>query len=313
MRTLYLAFALILLSFFMASCAGNSAQTVHYAPGPSLKICATIFPVYALTADLVNTRKGVSLEQIVPRGTVNAGDYRLTENQKAYFSTFDMCVINGFGLDDHIAEALLAANPKMIVVDSSKGIEPLFMEEGDELLPNPYIWTSVSKSKMQMETIKAAVIELDRRKRNLSSEENQKHAQAAAKEIETRAKYYNEKIQAGLDDMIKRCGLAPRAERTAAVSVAVEGYYFDYLTEDAGISIGKRIPAGDRSNLASAEGVQAILLVEGTGGAELQAPAELCFLDLLTGQNYYMPDASERSIIKNYSSLAETLLKKETH
>ncbi|MCQ2736646.1 MAG: zinc ABC transporter substrate-binding protein [bacterium] len=128
----------------MTACAGRN-ETVYYAPGPKLKICATTSPVYSMTADVISTRQNIALEQITKPGE-NPSGRTLTPEETEYFSKFNACIISGMGYDDAIAEQLKKANPNIKICISSEGINPVMSADGKQ---NPYVWTSpVSQAKM---------------------------------------------------------------------------------------------------------------------------------------------------------------------
>ncbi len=160
MKNKFFIIVLLFFSSLMLPSCTSSTNTVVYAPGPPLRICATISPVYIITADLVNTRRNIALEQIIPTDA-DAKTFTIAEDKLAYFAGFDICVINGFGIDNHVADRLSKINPKIKIVDSSKGIEPFMIDSDSGEIPNPYIWNSPVCNAVQYRNIAAEIVKLD--------------------------------------------------------------------------------------------------------------------------------------------------------
>jgi len=101
-----------------------SSSTV---PSTKLKVVVSIFPL----ADLVNNVSGQKVEVItlLPTGA-SPHTYEPTPGQVKEITEADVFVKNGLGLEfwaEKVVKA--AANPDLIIVDTSEGISPIFNEE----------------------------------------------------------------------------------------------------------------------------------------------------------------------------------------
>lgn len=133
---------LSIVALLNTSCMGNSSTAVKVeqsAPGPALKILCTFLPVYELAANVLMTRKNISLEVLVPPSSgVEPRSYTLTPADQARLASADVLIINGLGIDAQIEEAARKVNKDVYIIDTSAGIAPIESETG----PNPYIWMS---------------------------------------------------------------------------------------------------------------------------------------------------------------------------
>ena len=270
-KKLFLLFLATLAIFSLSACTAGQ-KTVTYAPGPKIKICVTISPLYVMTADLINTRRNIFLEQIVP-SDADISNFNLSDEQVTYFSSFDICIINGLGLDEQIAEKLSQANPKLIILNTSEGIEPILKDNGE---PNPYIWLSPICSTLQIKNIAQLISEKDiivlneKEKEKLEKEKNAHIQKTAKEEIRNRAILSSEKVFKTYNETLSSLGLKPlqttgsldllqfnemmrKAEMPLSIDtknirttgelrpIISEDYYFDYLARDFGLEVSKRI------------------------------------------------------------------------
>jgi len=116
-------------------------------------------------APLANFARQVGGEQVqviilVPPGA-SPHTYELTPSQVEQVSRARLLALNGVELE-YWAEKLTQSvnNPKLIVVDSSKGIDIL---QGDHHEPggNPHIWLDPKNAVVQVENIRDALVEAD--------------------------------------------------------------------------------------------------------------------------------------------------------
>ena len=203
---------------FLPSCAPNTATTIQYAPGPPLKICATISPIYSITADVVATREKIKLEQIIP-ASKNVEEYNIGDEEYKYYSQFDMVIINGMGLDNEIAERLKNLNPNIKICDASVGIDPIIEENGEK---NQKIWSSPLNQLIMYQNIANATMEIDKMpipnqedKSNEPSEKNKatestvKNNEAIIKEYKARFSYMENLLK---NDITVEKSLTPKTD-----------------------------------------------------------------------------------------------------
>lgn len=190
MNKIKLLLIIISVALSLASCA-PSASTIYYAPGPNLKICATISPVYSIASEVITTRQNIALEQIIPPGKTPE-DYNLSDAEYQYYSSFDLCLINGLGYDNKIADRLKEINPKITVCVVADQILPIKNSDGTE---NPYIWTSPLNQLIMYKNIANAVITKDKFP-NADDKTSQayKDYTAAVKEYQARFEYIEKRL-----------------------------------------------------------------------------------------------------------------------
>ena len=92
------------------------------AGAPKKVLCST-FPIYQITRSVAQGYAGVSVELMLPAGLGCPHDYVLTPQDMKKISTADALVINGLGMEEFLGAPLRDANAKLVVIDTSKGIE----------------------------------------------------------------------------------------------------------------------------------------------------------------------------------------------
>jgi zinc transport system substrate-binding protein len=121
------------------------------------KVAVSIAPL----ADFVRQVGGerVQVEQFVPGGA-SAHTYEPKPSQVRFLATADILVLNGLGLEfwaDKVVDS--AGNDRLLVVDTSRGIETL--EDADEAEGNPHIWLDPENAIIQVGHIEAALVQVD--------------------------------------------------------------------------------------------------------------------------------------------------------
>ncbi len=101
-----------------AHCAVGSAQ-------PRIRILATTFPVFLFTQNVVQGASGVLVESMLPPSMGCPHDYVLTPSDMEKISRATILVVNGLGLEEFLGAPVERANPKVVLVDSSLGIEEI--------------------------------------------------------------------------------------------------------------------------------------------------------------------------------------------
>jgi zinc transport system substrate-binding protein len=95
-----------------------------------LRVLCSTYPVYQITRNVVEGYASVSVGLMLPSTLGCPHDYSLTPKDMQKISKADVLVINGLGMEGFIGEALLKANNRMIVIDSSSGIKDLLSSSG---------------------------------------------------------------------------------------------------------------------------------------------------------------------------------------
>lgn len=344
-KKLILIIFTLALSFSLTACT-NGHKTVTYAPGPNLKVCVTIPSLYVMTADLINTRKNISLEQIVPYGS-DISSFDISDSQIKHFSSFDICIINGLGLDEKIADKLSQANPKIIILNASEGIDPILKDNGE---PNPYLWQSPVYSALQMKNIAKLITEKDvvslseKEQEKVEKEKENKNApiqKTAKEEVRNRATLYGTSVFTAYNEAIKSSGLSPL--KTDAldlfklnellikeVSVSIdtknirttgtlrpivsEDYYFDYLARDFGLEVSERIYKDSMNEslekLSKSGDTRVIFITSGTKSENeslYNKYSNLKFCFLeRINDTKLLPNTLEANFINNFNSMRRT-------
>lgn len=142
-----------LLALLVAACAANATPTAD-----QLLVAASIAPL----ADFARQVGGdhVSVVTLVPPGA-SPHTYELTPSQVEQVARARLLVLNGVGLE-YWADKLVkgAGNPKLIVVDTSQGIEILDGDSG-ALSGNPHVWLDPQNAIVQVQHIRDALIQSD--------------------------------------------------------------------------------------------------------------------------------------------------------
>jgi zinc transport system substrate-binding protein len=121
-----------------------------------LIVITSFYPIYIMTANIVENVPGVKLINLAPPSGGCLHDYQMTPQDMRVLSQADVLVINGAGMEAFLAEAV-KQNPKMTVVDASKDIE-LISDNGNA---NPHIFASVSGAIEQVRNIEAGLEKAD--------------------------------------------------------------------------------------------------------------------------------------------------------
>ncbi len=142
-----------LLALLVAACAPSATPAAD-----RLLVAASIAPL----ADFARQVGGdhVSVVTLVPPGA-SPHTYELTPSQVEQVARARLLVLNGVGLE-YWADKLVkgAGNPKLIVVDTSQGIEILDGDTG-ALSGNPHVWLDPQNAIVQVEHIRDALIQSD--------------------------------------------------------------------------------------------------------------------------------------------------------
>jgi zinc transport system substrate-binding protein len=148
MRWLWLALILCLV----AGCTGPQAP----ASG-KVRVAVSIPPL----ADFVRQVGGERVEVVtlVPPGA-SVHTYEPSPRQIEFVARAEMLVLNGLGLEfwaDKVVKG--SGNPKLLVVDTSVGVETIAGDEGGGV--NPHIWLDPAGAKIQVADIRDGLTKVD--------------------------------------------------------------------------------------------------------------------------------------------------------
>lgn len=133
------------------------------SPSGKVRVAASTPPL----ADFVRQVGGehVEVEVLVPPGA-SVHTFEPTAAQAEFLSQARLLVLNGVGLEFWAQDLVdAAASPKLVVLDTSQGIE-VIAEEAHEKEPghasgNPHIWLDPANAIIQMEHIRDALMRID--------------------------------------------------------------------------------------------------------------------------------------------------------
>lgn len=139
-------------------------------PENRLRVVATFLPMYLFAKAVAGDAAQVDI--LIKPGT-EVHDYQSTPADVKALSETDIVIKNGLGMEEFLDNTLKSAqNPKLKVVDASKGIKPVGElsqvvhtgKEGhshDHADGNPHVWLDPVLAKQQVENIRDGLIAAD--------------------------------------------------------------------------------------------------------------------------------------------------------
>ena len=149
----FLKKGIIVLMAVVLLCGCGSKNTID---NDELKIVTSFYPIYVLTANVVDGIDGVELVNLTEQQTGCLHDYQITTQDMKKLENADLFVINGAGME-HFLDKIRENYPELKIVDTSVGIELIDSHEGT----NPHIWLSIDNAIKQVNTINHAISEAD--------------------------------------------------------------------------------------------------------------------------------------------------------
>jgi len=163
-------FAALLIAVVALTSCGRSAESNKSGTGNAsdeLRVVTTFAPLYSFAVNVAGDEAAV--ENLVPIGA-SVHTFQAKPSDIKKIAKADVLVVNGAGLEaflDDIIEA--AANPGLIVVDTSESVELLEAEEHDghagetdaDHEGDPHIWLSPKNAVKQVEAIRDALAKAD--------------------------------------------------------------------------------------------------------------------------------------------------------
>lgn len=92
---------------------------------PQRHILVTTFPIYQIVRNLTQGCEGIHTALLLSSHLGCPHDYVVTPQDLQKLAKADILVINGLGMESFLEASLKKANPKLTVIDSSKGISDL--------------------------------------------------------------------------------------------------------------------------------------------------------------------------------------------
>lgn len=142
---------LVVIALAALLCGCISPQEL---PSGKINVVTTIAPQKELIKSV--GKEKVNITVLVPPGA-EPHTFEPTPSQMRAVANADLYIMNGAGLEFWM-DKLLQVNKKMIVVDSSKGIDLVLESEGEA---DPHIWLSLRNAVVQLENIYQGLIRVD--------------------------------------------------------------------------------------------------------------------------------------------------------
>ncbi|MBN2711786.1 MAG: zinc ABC transporter substrate-binding protein [Planctomycetes bacterium] len=103
--------------------------------GERKTVLCTTFPIYQITRNVTDKCENVEVQLMLPSQSGCPHDYAMTPQDMQKLAKTDILIINGLGLESFLGTRTDKLNPKMLTIDSSKGIKetlPYIEEHEDE-------------------------------------------------------------------------------------------------------------------------------------------------------------------------------------
>ncbi len=195
-------------------------------------LCST-FPICQITRNVAAGYAGAKVELLLPASLGCPHHYSLTPQDMQKMARADVLVVNGLGMEEFLGAPVRKANPRLIVVDSSQGIEGLLPYAGghdhDEPAEdreaeheregegaNPHLFASPRQAAQLALNIAAGLAKVD---------------PDGATVYEKNAKAYAARMNVLADDM------AAEVKKLRNNRVVQPHGVFDYLARDIGLEI----------------------------------------------------------------------------
>lgn len=316
--TLLLCLALAGGLLLTPACGGRKAA-VPGRPAEELRVLCSVFPIYEFTRQVAAGRPGVRVDLMLPPALGCPHDYLLTPQDMEKIARADVFVANGLGLEEFLGAPLTRANPRITVIDASRGITDLIPEtEHDrgagEKPPasagaepharmNPHIFASPALAARMVATIAAGLAQADPAGAPL-------YAQNAA-------------VQGGrLGELARDFAVTVKGLRARRI-VTTHGV-FDYLARASGLDVVAVLEETPGQEPAAAKMIELVRAIKASGAAavftEPQYPSAVgrtiarevgvpvAVLDpVASGPENAPPDYYETAMRKNLETLKQTL------
>lgn len=214
----------LLIIFLLVSVGlASSAQAID----PPLSILCSTFPIYQITRNIVHDQEGISVSLMLPSQLGCPHDYVLTPKDMQLLAAADILVINGLGLEEFLGAPIQHTNPKIKIIDSSKGIPdilPLEESEGshrheqdhDEPSSNPHLFASPRQVALIAQVIGKRLSQIDPNR----SEIYLRNSQAYAEAMNTLSLEFT-----------------ALANKLSSKNIITQHGVFDYLARDMGLKV----------------------------------------------------------------------------
>ena len=125
----------------------------------NLKIVTSFYPIYIMTANIVQNVPDVELVNMTQSNVGCLHDYTISTTDMKKIEKADIYIQNGLDLEGFM-DKIISAYPKLKVIDSSVDIS-------NKVEANPHVWTSIENYIKQVETICQKLCEYDNKNAEL--------------------------------------------------------------------------------------------------------------------------------------------------
>jgi len=152
----------LIISIFFVSSVFSADQS------KKLDVLCSFHPIYVFTQNITANSKNVTVECLLPQN-IGPHDYALTPGDMKKIAKADIFIINGLNVEEFLGKTINEANPKLKIIDTSKGIK-LIPTRGAEKEAekeehhgayNPHIWASPKSAIIQVQNIQKALSTVD--------------------------------------------------------------------------------------------------------------------------------------------------------
>lgn len=147
---------LAISTMFLAGCGRDNKQN-NTATNKNFVVVTSFYPMYISTINITRDVPGVEVINMTKPQTGCLHDYQLVPDDVQKLEKASAFVVNGAGMEAFLDKAV-KQQPKLKIVDASKGIVLLKNESGEE---NPHVWVSVSNAIIQVKNIAEQLAALD--------------------------------------------------------------------------------------------------------------------------------------------------------
>lgn len=277
-----IGWATVVASVLVTGCGAKSTPEAATKPGAEvgpiqpadgkLDVLCSFFPMYLFTKAVVGERANVTVSLMLPAELGCPHDYDLQPSDVKRIQEADLFVLNGAGLETFAAKQVTKANPKIVVVDSSAGIEPLQEEEEhdhsghdhdehahhdhahdhdhdhghDHGGGNPHFFSGPAQAAAQVKNIAAALAAAD---------------PAGAADYQKNAAAYADSLGALTEEFHRAAG------QFANKRIVTMHEVFDYLARDCGLEIVATIQSNPGHEPSATEMRRVIEKIKSSGAA----------------------------------------------
>jgi zinc transport system substrate-binding protein len=146
----------IILIFLVSGCGQQKAAAPSKQGDKKLTIVTSFYPMYIEVLNITKDVQGVQVVNMTQPQTGCLHDYQLKPDDLKTLETASVFVINGAGMEQFM-DKIIKHQPKLKVIEASKGIALLKDEEGE----NPHVWVSISNAMQQTTNIAEELAAID--------------------------------------------------------------------------------------------------------------------------------------------------------